>query len=438
MSVASKHKHPPPVGGAITMARDTQTSLVEPKRAQQELAIVNKLLGIIAYNLNINEVFEDFVNELRKAVNVDWASIVLIRDKEACFYALSSKIGSAWKAGDIVPLEGTGIAWLAATKKALVEPDLAQEREFWTDEYHLKLGVRSIVYLPLLAKDEVFGALIIASTHPNAYREKELALLEQLCTQIAGAVRTAQLYELEREERLKLERERGERLQFINALAHELKTPLTSIVASGGLLLEELVEEAQGPRVRLIENMIRATNTLEARLSELLDMAKMESLGFKLTLELLDIRPLLQNKASELLPVATEKKQSLTLDIPPSVPMVKADGQRLEQILLNLLTNAIKFTGEGGRIQLRLIRKVTELMVEVEDNGPGITKEEQARIFTPYYRIETDRQRFPGLGLGLTLSKQMVELHGGRMWVKSELGKGSTFTFSLPVAEQEE
>jgi len=436
MSIVSKHKHPPPTGGDITMDRDTQTQLVEPKRAQQELAIVNKLLGIIAYNLNINEVFEDFVNEVRKVVNVDWASIVLIRDKEACFYALSSKIGSAWKAGDIVPLEGTGIAWLAATKKALVEPDLAQEREFWTDEYHLKLGVRSIVYLPLLAKDEVFGALIIASTHPNAYKKKELALLEQFCTQIAGAVRAAQLYELEREERLKLERERGERLQFINALAHELKTPLTSIVASGGLLLEELVEEAQGPRVRLIENMIRATNTLEARLSELLDMAKMEVLGFQLNLELLDIRPLLQNIASELLPVANEKGQSLTLDMPPSVPMVNADGQRLGQILLNLLTNAIKFTGEGGTIQLSLIRKGTELLVGVKDNGAGITEEEQARIFTPYYRIETDRQRFPGLGLGLTLSKQLVELHEGRMWVKSALEKGSTFTFSLPIAEK--
>ena len=438
MSVESKRKPPLAVDGASQWVEMHKRSLWNQKRAQQELTIVNKLLGIIAYNLNINEVFEDFVNELRKAVNVDWASIVLIRGKEACFYTLSSKIGSAWKAGDTVPIKGTSIAWVAANKKVLVEPDLAQEREFRADEYHLKLGVRSIVYLPLLAKGEVFGALTIASTRPNAYRERKLALLEHLCTQIATAVRAAQLYELEIEERLKLEKEKGERLQFINALAHELKTPLTSIVASGGLLLEELKEEAQSPRVRLIENMIRATNTLEARLSELLDMAKMESLGFKLTMELLDIRPVLQNMVNGFLPVADKKKQSLTLDIPPSVPIVKADKQRLEQILLNLLTNAVKFTGEGGRIQLRLIRRDTDLVVEVEDDGPGITKEEQERIFTPYYRIETDRQRFPGLGLGLTLSKQMVERHGGRMWVKSKLGKGSTFAFSLPIAEHEE
>jgi signal transduction histidine kinase len=408
------------------------------KRAQKELTIVNKLLGVIINHLDITEVFEDFVNELKKAVNVDWASIVLIRDKGAYCYAVSSNIGSVWEVGNIVPMRGSGMAWVVATKKVLVEPDLAQERKFRADERYLKLGVRSISYMPFLVRGEVFGVLIIASTYPNAYIEQKLDLLEHLCSKIAGVVRAAQLYGLEVEERLKLEKEKGERLQFINALAHELKTPLTSIVASGGLLLEELQEEAQSPRVRLIENMIRATDTLEARLSELLDMAKMESLGFKLVLELIDIRPILRNMFNGFLPVANKKKQSLTLDIPPSVPIVKADKQRLEQILLNMLTNAFKFTGESGRIQIRLIVMDTELKVEVEDDGPGITKEEQERIFTPYYRIETDRQRFPGLGLGLTLSKQMVERHGGKMWVHSELGKGSIFAFSLPIAEHEE
>ncbi len=438
MSVTSKHKPPHTMGSAITMARDTQAQLEALKGAQQELVLANNITSLITSDLNIEQVYESFVGEMRKVVDVDRASVALIKGKKAYFYALSSKIGSIWKAGDFLPLKMTAIAWVAATKKALVEPDLAQKREFWADEYHLKLGLRSIVYLPLLAKGEVFGALIIASTQPNAYGERGQEILEQFSTQIAGTVGTACLYALERKKCAKLEREGGERLQFINALAHELKTPLTSIVASGGLLFEELKEEAQSPRVRLIENVLSATNKLGARLSELLDMAKMESLGFTLTLELLDLRLLLQNVVSELLPVTTEKRQFLTLDIPPSAPMVKADGQRLEQVLLNLLTNAIKFTGEGGKIQLRLRRKATELVVEVKDDGPGITEEEQTRIFMPYYRIETDRQRFPGLGLGLALSKQLVELHKGRMWVESALGKGSTFAFSLPVAEQEE
>ena len=246
------------------------------------------------------------------------------------------------------------------------------------------------------------------------------------------------LHEHEKEERIKLEREQKERLQFINALAHELKTPLTSIVASGGLLLEELKNGGQSQRLRLTENILSATKKLEARLSELLDMARMESLGFKLNLEPLDMRPLLQNIANELAPVAAEKHQVLTVDISSPVPMVNADRQRLEQVLLNLLTNAIKFSGESGEIKLRLKKEGSEVVVEVKDNGPGISKEEQARLFTPYYRIEADRQRFPGVGLGLALSKQLVELHGGKMWVESELGKGSTFAFSLAAAERGE
>jgi len=246
------------------------------------------------------------------------------------------------------------------------------------------------------------------------------------------------LYEQEREERIKLERERGERLQFINALAHELKTPITSIVASGGLLLEELKKGGQSLQVRLIENILSATEKLEARLSELLDMARMESVGFKLNLEPLDLRPLLQNIANELLPAAAEKHQVLILDIMSPVPMVNADKQRVEQVLLNLVTNAIKFCGEASKIRLGLRRAGNEVVVEVKDNGPGISKEEQARLFTPYYRVEADRQRFAGLGLGLALCKQLVELHGGKIWVESELGKGSTFSFSLAAIEEEE
>jgi len=245
------------------------------------------------------------------------------------------------------------------------------------------------------------------------------------------------LHEQEREERIRLEKERRKRLQFINALAHELKTPLTSIVASGGLLLEELKNGRKSPQVRLTENILSATEKLEARLSELLDIARVESLSFGLNLEPLDLRPLLQNIANELAPAAAGKHQTLTLDISPSVPMVNADKQRMEQVLLNLLTNAIKFCREGSEIQLGLRKEGTEVVVEVKDNGPGISKEEQARLFTPYYRVDADRKRFPGSGLGLALSKQLVELHGGKMWVESELGQGSTFSFSLATAEQE-
>ncbi len=399
-----------------------------------ELAIVKKLCGLITSDLNTEEVFQDFISELSKIIPIDWSSIILLRPSEAYFYTISSKTSSAWKRGDTIPLDEKASFWLSSTKEILIET-LEDEKESWLGKLKRKGGIRSLAFIPLLAKDELFGGLIIASTRVKAYGEREKAFLKNIAPIVASAVRAAQLYELERGERLKLEKERRERLQFLNTLAHELKTPLTSIVASGGLLLEELKREGRSPRVKLIENMIRATSKLEVRLSELLEMAKMESLGFKLNPELLDIRPLLENIVEEVRPVAKEKSQSLTLDMPSSIPLIKADKQRLEQILLNLLSNAIKFTGEKGKIKLKLRRREHDLLIEVQDNGPGISPEEQQRIFKAYYRIEADRQRFPGLGLGLALSKQLVELHGGMMWVESKLGEGSTFAFTLPIAE---
>jgi signal transduction histidine kinase len=566
---------------------------------QREMTIVNKLAGIIAFNSDINAGFQDFVDELRKIVDVDWACIVLTMDVRAYFCALSSKIGSSWKVGDTVYIEGKDAAWLSAINEALTKGSLAEEDKLRTNENYRKQLLRSILYNPLLSDGGAFGVLIIASTRPDAYGEKEslflnhiadeiaipvwksvlltkgteliaaicqlttligsdakldkvlapLAqeikkfvsfghlyttwiegekfavqpilpemettlqtlstyalkgsaigwvvnhkstliqrdiakkkrfstdfikpkknlgslihvplfsddevfavitlsstqpdtygareqeMLEQICVQIAGTIKIAHLYALEREKRIKLEMEEKERLQFLNALAHELKTPVTAVVATVGLLIEELDAKTQSPAVRLTQTIIRAIHKLEARLSELLDMARLGTLTFELNLELLDVRPLLQNVVSEQLPFANEKNQSISLDIPSSVPMVLADHRRLEQIVVNLITNAIKFSGENGKIQIKLRRQSDKLVVVVKDDGPGVSEEEQERIFQPYYRIEADRQRFPGLGLGLALSKQLAERHGGSMWIESTAGKGSIFIFSLPIGE---
>jgi signal transduction histidine kinase len=566
---------------------------------RQEMAIANKLPGLIALNSNINAGFQDFIDELRNIVDVDWACIVLTTGEKAYFCALSSKIGSSWEVGDVVSVEGKDTAWLSAINEALAKRGLENKGKFRAGEKRREHSVRSIFYKPLLSDGGAFGVLIIASTRPDAYGEKEslflnhiadeiampvwksvlltkgtelraticqlttligsdakldkrlasLAqeikkfvsfdhlyatwiegkkftvqpilpemetmlldqskhalkgsaidwvvnhkrtliqrgiakekqfsidfikpksdvqsvisvplfsddevfavitlsstqpdtygareqeILEQICVQIASTVRIAYLYTLERENRIKLEMEQKERLQFLNALAHELKTPVTAVVATVGLLIEELDAKTQSSAVRLTQTIIRAIHKLEARLSELLDMARLGSLSFELNLEILDVRPILQNVVNEQLPFASEKNQSISLDILPSVPMVLADQRRLEQIVVNLVTNAIKFSGENGKIEIKLRRKGNKLIVAVKDDGPGVSEEEQERIFQPYYRIEADRQRFPGLGLGLALSKQLVERHGGSMWIESTAGKGSIFTFSLPIGE---
>ena len=237
----------------------------------------------------------------------------------------------------------------------------------------------------------------------------------------------------EQKQESELERKIKEKTEFTATLAHELKTPLTSIIAAAGLLSEEIGGEAQEPQRRLIQNILHSAHILEARLSELLDVAKAEVSRLQLQIQPLRIESLLQDVAWQIKPEIQRKAQHLSLDLPDSLPMVEADANRLEQVLLNLLTNASKFTAEGKNITLRAKKRNDNLIIEVQDSGIGISKENQVRLFQPYYRVESDRQRYPGLGLGLALAKQIVELHGGKIWVESELGKGSIFAISLPL-----
>lgn len=228
-----------------------------------------------------------------------------------------------------------------------------------------------------------------------------------------------------------METKEEEWLRFIDTLSHELKTPLTSIIAAAGLLAEEL-ESSDRSHQKLIQTIIQNANTLETRLAELVDIVKTGSGKLQLQLEPVDMKSLVLGTCQQISPLLRGKRQKLNTELPDAVPIIHGDGQRLEQVLLNLLNNAAKFTPEGGNILVRMRKNDADLVIDVRDNGIGIAREEQSRLFKPYSRLSSDRQRHPGLGLGLALAKQVVELHGGKIWVESESGKGSTFSFSVP------
>jgi signal transduction histidine kinase len=229
-----------------------------------------------------------------------------------------------------------------------------------------------------------------------------------------------------------METKEEEWLRFIDTLSHELKTPLTSIIAAAGLLAEELEATGDESYQKLIQTIIHNANTLETRLAELLDIVKTGSGKLQLQLEPVDMKSLILGTCMQISPLLRGKQQTLNTELPDSIPIIHGDGQRLEQVLLNLMTNAAKFTPEGGKITVRVRKQDTGLVVDIHDDGIGIAKDQQDRLFKPYSRLSSDRQRHPGLGLGLALAKQVVELHGGRIWVESEPGKGSTFSFFIP------
>ncbi len=239
-----------------------------------------------------------------------------------------------------------------------------------------------------------------------------------------------ELYQNEKGLRQELEDEINKRVEFTRALVHELKTPLTPVLASSELLTQQLKDK---PLRGLAQNINQGASNLNQRIDELLDLARGEVGLLHLNSEPVDAGQLLKEIVNSVRPVASRNSQKLTVELPPSLPTIHADAERFQQIVLNLMSNAFKFTPSGGEITLRAKKDGVNLIVEVQDTGCGISKEEQKELFEPYHRMVNDRQRLSGLGLGLSLAKKLVELHGGTIGVKSRKGKGSKFCFSIPL-----
>ncbi len=163
-------------------------------RRKEELSVINRSSAIMASSLDIQRIFDSFINELRKIADIDWAAINLIGDNDLFLLALSSEIGSAWRVGERMPIKGTATEWLISHKKVVVEPDISQKSHFVTAESHIKQGVRSIAYLPLTTNGRTIGSIIIASRQPDVYNRRQIALLEELTSQIIMPIKNSQLY----------------------------------------------------------------------------------------------------------------------------------------------------------------------------------------------------------------------------------------------------
>ena len=240
-------------------------------------------------------------------------------------------------------------------------------------------------------------------------------------------------YDEEKKLRQQLEEEAQNRIQFIDVLAHELKGPLTPMLASSEMLREILTSDSGSVQHKLADNIFNGTNILIYRLEELLDVARFARGVISLNLASTDTRKFIEQVISRYTPSITQHNQKMITELAQDLPIARLDQSRLDQVIINLLSNASKYSPEGSRILLTAVKRENELIVAIQDEGIGISPEEQAVLFQPYQRVGQSQEYIQGLGLGLTIAKYIVEAHGGKIWVTSELGKGSTFSFSIPI-----
>jgi PAS domain S-box-containing protein len=239
------------------------------------------------------------------------------------------------------------------------------------------------------------------------------------------------LFRSEQKLRRQLESQIKQRVEFTRALVHELKTPLTPLLGASDLLCSHLTDK---PWSVLAAQAYKGASDLNRRIDELLDLTRDEIGVLELRYDSIDPIELVKDVAAYVAPSLGKKKQTLAIKIPGSLPLLPCDPIRLRQVVLNLLDNAIKHTPAATSITISLEKRGAQLLFRVKDTGQGIPKELLRRVFEPYARLDTGREHFSGLGLGLALCKTFVELHHGRIWVRSGPGSGSCFSFTIPLA----
>jgi len=222
---------------------------------------------------------------------------------------------------------------------------------------------------------------------------------------------------------------------FLASMSHELRTPLNVIIGFSELMIDEVPGEINEEQRQCLNDVLSSSKHLLSLINEVLDLSKIESGKVELRLRNIVLTKVIESLKSTLMLILATRKQSLDIEIEEGLPPVYADKAKLRQVFLNLLTNAINFTSDGGKLKIEAIRDGDWCQVSVIDNGTGIKKEDQERIFEPFTQIDVlpDKKR-EGTGLGLALTKQLVEMSGGKIWVESEWGKGSRFTFTVPLA----
>lgn len=311
-----------------------------------------------------------------------------------------------------------------------------ESQEHWA-KLALEMGYHSVIAVPLLLQDQAIGAIMLYAQEPRPIRNHETFLLSSASIQASMAIQNTLLFSELKEKNSALEQANHLKSQFLANVTHELRTPLHSIISYGALLLEGYVEgELSSEQEEHIQFMVRRAEDLSHLVDDMLDLSKIEADRIEMKPESLELSVSLSEVVNQLKPMALNKDLYLNLECDPQVPKVLADSHRLRQIVLNLVSNALKFTEKGGvTIHCQHIPERAQVLISVHDTGIGISPAALGYIFEAFRQADgSTTRRFGGTGLGLTIARKLIELQGGDIAVESIPGRGSTFAFTLPAA----
>ena len=420
----------------------TERKLAEEKTLQRnrELSVINSITQAMNESLDLEEILNCVLERICNVLGIKHCGIALLDSEEDELF-LKAHRGLSTNQSEVMLLLGSWKGYMAQTAQSeesmFFESISDSIRSMPSDVRRMieKESLKSIVCLFLRAGSKERGMMFAITQNDRIFTQEERDLLDTVGYQISAVVLRSELQEnVSRVQALEeLERMRTDLLANVS---HELRTPLATIKGFATTLLRKDTTWDQETSEEFLQTIVQESDRLSLMISDLMNMSRLESGQMRFAMKSVTV--------SEVLSMAKERIDSLTQDhlffqrISPDLPLVLADKERICEVITNLVENAVSYSAAGTEVTCEVRRGADDLIISVRDNGSGIHPRHQKRIFDRFYQIEKRvKSSRGGTGLGLAISKGIVEAHGGKIWLESKVGKGSTFSFSLPIWEKD-
>lgn len=421
----------------------------EARERSERISAINQIANVINSSLEAGRLYDSLVGELKKLVDFDYAAVALLSEEGLHFDGRQFWPDEEVALGYTFTLdrEKSCAGWVARERTFLLVDDLTQEMVEFADQF--PDNARSCLCVPLYASGSIIGTLNLGSETVAAFEKKDVESLEQMAPHIAVAIRNAQLLvnlQLSLEEvtraREKLHEANEElktldemKTNLLSNVSHELRTPLVSIMGYTDMILNEKAGPITKTQREYLNISLRNVDKLVTLIENLLDFSKLHRGDERLVFNTFDIVECARTSAQIVQPVAESQGVTIELNVPSNPITVEGDRSKMGQVFNNLLSNAVKFNGKGGQVEIRMELTSSSVDVSVTDTGIGIPQEALDKIFTRFYQYDASSTRkYGGTGIGLSIAQDIVRLHGSSIHATSEVGKGSTFQFSLLLA----
>jgi signal transduction histidine kinase/HAMP domain-containing protein len=413
----------------------------ELEHSVQELRALGEVSQAVNSTLNLGTVLSTIVTKAVQLSATDAGAIYVYSNSQETFrlratYGMDEELITAIRQ-QTIHLGETPLGRATAERRPVQIPDLRREPQHPLQDIILEAGFRALLIVPLLGPDRIVGGLVVRRREPGLFSDSTVDLLQTFAAQSVLAIQNARLFSEIEEKGRQLELASRHKSQFLANMSHELRTPLNAILGYTELILDGIYGAPPEKMHEVLERVQANGRHLLGLINDVLDLSKIEAGQLTLSIADYSLSDMVQSVFTAVEPLASAKGLALKVELQPGLPAGRGDERRLAQVLLNLVGNAIKFT-DSGKVAIRASALNGAFEIAVSDTGPGIAAADQDKIFEEFQQVDSSStRRKGGTGLGLSISKRIVEMHGGRIWVQSEVDRGSTFAFAIPVIADE-